>query len=123
MSDKRQFEIRFEGRFADEHVMPVAALSQAQKMVHGARVFEFLHPLELAPTLDEETRQLYCLEQAGLGIDVYAYTRDQFDLELKEQLAFLWDTYAQASDEELTGAAITLKRNLLQALREITHAA
>ena len=113
MSDKRQFEIRFEGR----------SLFYPQKIVHGARTFEFLHPLELAPTLDEETRQLYCLEQAKLGIDVYAYTRDQLDLELKEQIAFLWDTYVQAPDEELAGAAITLKRNLLQALREVFHAA
>lgn len=79
---------------------------------YGGRTFEFDKPLELTPELDE-TKQLYCLEKPELGIDVYAYTRDQLDLGLREQIAFLWDTYAMAADEELTGAAIAVKQSLL----------
>lgn len=94
-----------------------------QKIQYRGRCFEFPQPLEMTPFLDEETKQLFCLEMADLGIDVYAYTRDQLDLELKEQIAFLWDTYAVASDNELTSAAMVLKRNLLAALHEVPHAA
>lgn len=79
---------------------------------HAGGTFEFSKPLELTPELDE-AQQLYCLEMPELGIDVYAYTRDQLDLEFREQIAFLWDTYAMAADEELTGAAIIVKQNLL----------
>ncbi len=79
---------------------------------YAGRTFEFSKPLELTPELDE-AQQLYCLEKPELGIDVYAYTRDQLNLELREQIAFLWDTYALSADEELTGAAIVVKQNLL----------
>jgi hypothetical protein len=93
-----------------------------QSIEYAGRAFEFIKPLELTPELDE-TQQLYCLENPELGIDVYAYTRDQLDVELKEQLAFLWDTYALAADGELTGAAIAVKQNLLVTLREVRCAA
>ena len=92
-----------------------------QRMVHSDRVFVFAPPLVLTPELDE-TNQLYCLTHPELGIDVYAYTRDQLDLGLKEQVAFLWDTYALSPDEELTESALTFKKNLLAAVREVVHA-
>jgi hypothetical protein len=93
-----------------------------QSIEHSGRNFVFIKPLELTPDLDE-TQQLFCLEYADLGIDVYAYTRDQLDLELREQIAFLWDSFALADDTELTGTALQLKTNLLNALREVTDAA
>lgn len=86
------------------------------------RAFAFTQPLELTPDLDE-TLQLYCLEYRSLGIDVYAYTRDQLDLELREQIAFLWDSYALADDSDLTKTAQDLKNNLRSALREVLDAA
>ena len=48
---------------------------------YEGRTFEFSKPLELTPELDE-TQQFFCLETPEMGIDVYAYTRDQLDLEL-----------------------------------------
>ena len=98
--------------------VPIPRGTQTNKMIK----FEFLKPLQLTPEHDE-TQQLYCLEEQDLGIDVYAYTRDQLDVELKEQIAFLWDDYAQVPGEELTDAAIRLKQNLLAAVREVPHAA
>lgn len=93
------------------------------KSIHySGRTFTFTKPLELTPDLDE-TQQLYCLEYNKLGIDVYAYTRDQLDLELREQIAFLWDSYAMADDEELTAAAQQLKNDLLAAIKEVKDAA
>ena len=93
-----------------------------QTIEHAGRIFEFSKPLELTLELDV-TKQLYCLEKPELGVDAYASTRDQLDLELGEQVAFLWDTYAMAADEELTCAAIVVKQNLLAALREVPSAA
>ncbi len=88
----------------------------------GTRKFELTPTLELTPELDE-TKQLYGLENTTLGIDVFAYTRDQLIQELKEQLVFMWDSYALADDGELTDAAQQLKKNLLQALKEVIDAA
>ncbi|MEI7670834.1 MAG: hypothetical protein WCK00_01845 [Deltaproteobacteria bacterium] len=93
-----------------------------QTLEHSGRTFTFTKPLVLIPDLDE-TKQLYCLEYPTLGIDVYAYTRDQLELELWEQIAFLWDNYALDNDAELTEAALHLKKNLLDNLKEITDAA
>jgi len=89
---------------------------------HGARKFVFDKPLVLTPELDE-SQQLYCLTKPELGIDVYAYTREQLHMELQEQIAFLWDTYALADDEELADTAIAIKQNLRAALQEVTDAA
>ncbi len=97
-------------------------MSDNLNITYNGRLFEFTRPLELTPEFDETT-QLYCIEKPELGIDVYAYTRDQLDLELREQIAFLWDTYAMAADEELTGAALAVKQNLLGVLREVVGAA
>lgn len=49
-------------------------------------------------------------------IDVYAYTRDQLGIELRQQIALLWERYALADDEELTEAELLLNENLLTAL-------
>ena len=35
MSDKRQFEIKFEGRFADGQMLPVATLTQVLGSYYG----------------------------------------------------------------------------------------
>jgi len=93
-----------------------------QTIEYSGRVFAFTKPLVLTPSLDE-TQQLYCLEHGELGIDVYAYTRDQLDIELREQIAFLWDQYALADEAELTESALLLKKNLLAALKEVSDAA
>ena len=93
-----------------------------QTIEYSCRNFAFIKPLELAPSFDE-TQQLYYLEYADLGIDVFAYTRDQLDQELREQIVFLWDSYALADDAELTETATQLKINLLNRLKEIIDAA
>jgi hypothetical protein len=127
MSNKRQFELKFDGRFADGQVLRVENIFDLspfylQSFEHSGRKFSFINPLKLTPDRNE-TKQLYCLEYADLGIDVFACTRDQLDLELREQIAFLWDNFALADDTELTKSALQLKDNLLNTLKEITDAA
>ena len=61
----------------------------------GNRRLEFVPPLALEPTLDDESGRLYRLEDQHLGIDVFAPTREQLSDELAEQIVFQWDSYAQ----------------------------
>lgn len=77
--------------------------------------------LALEPTLDE-TRQLLCIQQSELGIDVFATTREGLLAELHEQLGMLWQEYAQAPDEELDAMAARLKHSLLARFAEVAHA-
>jgi hypothetical protein len=78
--------------------------------------------LTFEPALDD-SKQLLCIEQAELGIDVYATTREALLSELHEQLAMLWQEYAQARDEELDASARQLKQALLSRFSEAPHAA
>jgi len=89
---------------------------------HGSLALKASPLLSLEPTLDD-TKQLLCIEQGELGIDVYASTREALLAELHEQLAMLWQEYAQAADEELYAPARRLKQALLNRFSEAPHAA
>lgn len=79
-------------------------------------------PLELTPSLDEESQQYLCVADAALGLDAFALTRNQLFDEVQAQLAMLWQKYACAPEDELDAAARVLKAELL-ARMEDTHAA
>jgi hypothetical protein len=84
----------------------------------GGRRLAFTPPLRLEPFMDEESGQFYKLFDEGLGIDVFAQTREQLADELAEQLIFTWDTYARENPEKLTGAARRLQEMLKRRMRE-----
>lgn len=88
---------------------------------YGNLVLKADPALTLEPTLDE-TKQLLCLEQSDLGIDVYATTREGLLAELHEQLGMLWQEYAKAAHEELDVVAVRLKQSLLARFAEVVHA-
>jgi hypothetical protein len=79
-------------------------------------------PLELVPTLDEESQQYLCVADAALGLDAFALTREHLFDEVQAQLAMLWQEYACAPDSELDAGARALKAALL-ARMEDAHAA
>lgn len=89
---------------------------------YGGIILKAAPGLSLEPTLDD-TKQLLCIEQGELGIDVFATTRETLLAELHEQLAMLWQEYAQATDEELDAPARQLKLALLNRFSEVTNAA
>lgn len=89
---------------------------------HGTLSLKATSALSLEPTLDD-TKQLLCIENSELGIDVYAITRETLLAELHEQLAMLWHEYAQAPSEQLDAPARQLKQALLKRFTEVTHAA
>lgn len=89
---------------------------------HAGLTLKLAPALTLEPGLDE-SKQLLCIEHLELGIDVYAPTRELLLAELHEQLAMLWNEYAQASDDDLDTAARQLKATLLARMTEPAHAA
>jgi hypothetical protein len=89
---------------------------------HGRLNLKAVLPLSLEPSLDE-TKQLLCVEHGGLGLDVFASTREVLLNELNEQIAMLWTEYAQAEDDALDGVARQLKQALLAAFTEVRDAA
>ena len=79
-------------------------------------------PMTLDVELDD-TKQLLCVMQPDLGIDVFASTREDLFAELQEQLAMLWNEYALAADDELDEPARQMKYALLAQFVEVPHAA
>jgi hypothetical protein len=88
---------------------------------HAGLMLKAVPVLAIEPVLDE-TKQLLCIEQADLGIDVFATTREALLAELQEQLWMLWQEYAKATDDELHAPARALKYALLSRFNEVTHA-
>lgn len=89
---------------------------------HGSLVLKAAPALGFEPALDD-SKQLLCIEQAELGIDVYATTREALLAELHEQLAMLWQEFAQAPEDDLDAPARQLKQALLARFTEAAHAA
>ena len=89
---------------------------------HGGLYLKATPALTFEPVLDD-SKQLLCIKLGALGLDVYATSRETLLAELHEQLAMLWQEYAQTPDEELDGPALQLKRALLNRLSEVSHAA
>lgn len=86
-------------------------------MRHSSLTLKTTHALTLVPTLDE-TKQLLCVVDNALAIDAFAPTRKALLVELHEQLAMLWQEYAQAPDIDLDGPALRLKATLLARFNE-----
>jgi hypothetical protein len=83
------------------------------KTVHWqGRTFRFTHPILLEPKLDEESSQLYVVENTDLALIAYAQTREQLLQDISEQIAFMWDAYVETSDV-LAPDALKLKQRLV----------
>lgn len=80
-----------------------------------------LPPLVLEPT-QEESRQLLCVTDTTIGLDVFAASREHLLAEIQEQLAMLWQEFAQAPDDELTAKALILKTALRSRFSEVVRA-
>lgn len=84
------------------------------------RIFRFSQPILLQPELDEESQQLYVVEEPCLTLYAYAQTREQLIQEISEQIAFMWDEYVQADDATLAPDALELKQHLSRVCKEIS---
>lgn len=69
--------------------------------------------------MDEDTSQLFVVEEPSIGIQVFAYTRDDLINEINEQILMMWDEYAQANVEDLASDAQHLRKQLLNQIEEV----
>ncbi|MCP2731536.1 hypothetical protein [Limnofasciculus baicalensis] len=79
-------------------------------------------PLLLTPKMDDDTEELYVVEEPEIGLHVFSYTREDLIDEINEQLAMLWEEYAVTTDELATDA-LTLQAKLLATIEEVENAA
>lgn len=87
----------------------------------GDRVFRLREPLTLTPTLDESEQYMELCDDT-LDLFVYAQNREQLVDELAEQIAVLWDEYAQEDPANLSDTAVSLQERLLKAIEGVAHA-
>jgi hypothetical protein len=105
------------GKLAEvSNIQPVDLSEMSlSKLEYGTRHLELNQPLVFIPTLDEETKQLYVIEDPSIGVHVFAYTREDLMSDLVEQIFFLWDTYGSDQIDVHTLAKEVLpRRNELQ---------
>ncbi|MGK7920976.1 MAG: hypothetical protein AB4080_13310 [Trichodesmium sp.] len=86
---------------------------------YGEIKLRFKQPLPLTPTIDEESSQLFVVENPDINLDVFAYTRDDLIDEINEQIIMMWHEYVKADLAELAQDAQELRRILLETLEEI----
>ena len=79
-------------------------------------------PLLLTPQMDDDTEQLYIVEEPEIALHVFSYTREDLIHEINEQLAMVWEEYAVTTDE-LAKDARTLQAKLRATLEEVENAA
>lgn len=79
----------------------------------------FTSPLKLTPIMDEESSQLFIVEDVNINLYVFAYTREDLIHEINEQIIIMWDEYVKANSDELAEDALRLREILLQTFEEI----
>lgn len=79
------------------------------QVTHCGRVFRFAKPLRCEVGEQDGYPAVRC---PAIGCVVMSRTQDDLQAELSDEFAFLWDTYAEASDELLSPDARLLKQRL-----------
>lgn len=131
--DSRKEPIQVTGRFVlDEEGMPirltdvtrVEPVDLSPIVITGLEslALTMRRPLELLPTLDEESQQYLCVSEAEIHLDVFAQTRDALFDEVKEQLAMLWKEYGRADAGSLDDEARGVKQALNELMEEKSDA-
>jgi hypothetical protein len=75
-------------------------------------------PLRLTPRLDDETQQLFVVDDESLDLHVFAYTREDLINELSEHIVFAWDAYAHEDPASFSEAAKHLQDAYLSRFEE-----
>ncbi len=88
------------------------------KEVDKATIGLLLRYVNFSPALTDD-EQFLSLEHSPWSLDVFATTRAELFVELKEQLLMLWREYAHERDEALSEPALSIKRRLLADWEEI----
>lgn len=93
-----------------------------ENIEYGGRILKAKSILRFNPCLDDETKQLFVLDDESLDLHVFAPTRVELVEELMHHIVFAWDAYAQAGENELTSAAQELRVAYLNRFEETSSA-
>lgn len=74
--------------------------------------------IQLSVALDDDTHQLFVVEDRNIGLHAFAYDRADLLGEVENHLRFLWTNYAKAPNKELAPDAIDLAGRLRAAFEE-----
>jgi len=85
---------------------------------YGKKKLHFKNSFILTPKLDN-SEQLYTINYSELGLELFAYTRQEITNDVKSDIVYLWEEYAKAEDDTLTEDAKFLKKKLLSAIEEV----
>ncbi len=77
------------------------------------------NPLMLTPYMDEESSQLFIVEDVNINLYVFAYTREDLIHEINEQIVIMWNEYIKDNIEKLAEDALELRQVLLETFEEI----
>jgi hypothetical protein len=64
----------------------------------------------------DETGELLCAKHEGLGIDTFAFTREELEDDIHVNIKFLWKAYALGDEKSMNHEARQLRQNLLALL-------
>ena len=79
----------------------------------------FKKSIVLTPTLDD-TKQLYTINYPEIGLNAFAYTRQEIMDDIKSDIIYLWEEYVK-SDDKLSEDAEILKNNLKDIIEEVKY--
>lgn len=79
-------------------------------------------PLLLTPKMDEETQQIFFLEEPQIGLHVFGYTRDELIHEINEQILMMWIEYVNVNVDDLALDARQLREKLVAKIEEVENA-
>lgn len=72
-------------------------------------------PLYITPTLSSDDSQLFEATYDHLGIDAFASTREKLVAAIQDEIAFLWECYANEDPSRLASDAQVLRQHLTSA--------
>ena len=134
--EKRRGNIQVTGQFtvdAEGHPIKITDVTRIEaveldsiiikEVELSASTLVFKTPLQLVPTMDEDTKQLFVVDKPEISLNVFAYTREELIAEINDQIAFLWEEYALAEVSDLSEGAQQLRDNLLAQIEEVKNAA
>lgn len=88
----------------------------------GEQRLRFRERIIFRPFMDEESQQLFVVEEPLISLYAFAYTREQLIQEIHEQIVFMWNEYVKSSEANLAPDALRLRRELLNRIEEVNNA-
>jgi hypothetical protein len=93
-----------------------------EEIYWGEQRLRFREIMIFRPFMDEESQQLFVVEEPLISLYAFAYTRKELIQEIYEQIVFMWNEYVKSSEANLAPDALRLRRELLNRIEEVNNA-